>query len=417
MPDSTNSFDPVKSETLALFSIECGRSLESIANLLKNNLSGSGPDLAGESEIMEKLRRFAYSYLSFRSAWAYFSRYSFNRTQLGIFRKEESHRLFFLAMRAGDYSCFTDSISNLTHLSGLPNSYSHFIRDVQATNESELKGLYNWAQLFRSADWRYWAAMNYLSRAGELRIGFFKKFFSWALLIAASPLFLAISILVFITMGGPILFSQRRVGRAGEEFSLFKFRTMYTKNQYRKMSGSSEWGGETVANDNRVAPIGRLLRRLKLDEFPQLLNIAAGKMDFVGYRPELPLNVSTVEKDYALLCCYSPGITDRSSLAFIDEDIWLSKLQNRGSENPYQELLLPIKTTTSLKHLVERSRSGGDLAIVLQTIVQAFFMKNRGSADNLPKPVDYEEIYKEAGPELDVEYESLSLGELFSQAD
>lgn len=122
-------------------------------------------------------------------------------------------------------------------------------------------------------------------------------------LVALSPLLLALALTVRATSAGPIIYRGRRVGRGGEPFCVFKFRSMVTGQ--RQLASTAI----TIRDDPRVTRIGRLLRRSKLDELPQLINVLVGQMSFVGPRPEAPHYVAFYTPEQRALLSVRPGIT------------------------------------------------------------------------------------------------------------
>ncbi len=178
------------------------------------------------------------------------------------------------------------------------------------------------------------------------------------LLVALSPLLAVTALAVFLADGRPVLFRHERVGWHGCRFRLIKFRTMI----------SAPGGSVTVAGDPRVTRLGRILRRFKLDELPQVWNVVVGDMALVGPRPEVPSHVERLARAYRPVLELRPGITDWASLAFRDEE----RLLAATSADPafYEERLLPRKL--ALARLYRRRRSVGlDLGLVLATACSA----------------------------------------------
>jgi lipopolysaccharide/colanic/teichoic acid biosynthesis glycosyltransferase len=163
------------------------------------------------------------------------------------------------------------------------------------------------------------------------------------LLVASAPLLLLCGGLVWLEDGRPILFRQERVGRGGVPFRIVKLRTM------RAGPGPLI----TAAGDPRVRRIGRLLRRLKLDELPQLWNVLAGDMSLVGPRPEVPPYVEREPRLFAAILALRPGLTDWASLAFRDEEAILAA--RADPERFYRTVLLRRKV--ALARLYRRSAS------------------------------------------------------------
>ena len=140
----------------------------------------------------------------------------------------------------------------------------------------------------------------------------FDVFFSLLGLILLFPLFLVVSILIKLSSQGPILFKQLRVGRNGEKFYLYKFRSMVKDAEQKGPKLTTE-------KDARVTKIGAYLRKYKLDELPQLLNVLKGEMSFVGPRPEVPEYVEMFNDDYVHILKVKPGITDFAAIKFRKE--------------------------------------------------------------------------------------------------
>lgn len=169
------------------------------------------------------------------------------------------------------------------------------------------------------------------------------------ILLAGSLLLLLLPVLVLCALGvrvldgPPILFSQDRVGRGGRVFRVLKFRSM------RPSTGPPV----TAAGDARVTGFGRVLRRWKLDELPQLWNVLKGDMSLVGPRPDVPYYVSRNAKAFGAISHLRPGITDWASLVFRDEEQLLGA--HRGDADFYERVLLPRKL--ALARLYGRRRS------------------------------------------------------------
>ncbi len=184
------------------------------------------------------------------------------------------------------------------------------------------------------------------------------------LLVTLPLTLLTLLALLLFDFGNP-LFVHRRVGRAGKEFGLVKFRTM------RRNAGGV---GLTVARDARITPIGRILRRLKLDEMPQLLNVVAGQMAIVGPRPETPEFVARYDVAQREILKYKPGLTDPASLKYRYEEKTLAKFAD--PVDVYIETILPDKIAISLAYQKRRTILS-DLGIVARTIL-AILRPHRG---------------------------------------
>jgi lipopolysaccharide/colanic/teichoic acid biosynthesis glycosyltransferase len=180
--------------------------------------------------------------------------------------------------------------------------------------------------------------------------------------VVLSPLLLAIGTIVRIRDGAPVLFRQERVGRDGTTFAILKFRTM---SQGRP--GDPE---VTVAGDSRVTDIGRVLRRTKLDELPQLLNVLRGDMSLVGPRPEVPSYVADWPDDARrVVLSVRPGITDPASLEHFDEEAVLASYDD--PIDAYRTVVTPRKLAMYQRY-VENQSLLGDLKIVIATVRRAF---------------------------------------------
>ena len=176
-------------------------------------------------------------------------------------------------------------------------------------------------------------------------------------LIVVSPVLAAIAVAIKTGSKGPLLYRGRRVGLDGVPFEMLKFRTMVVDAD--KIGGSS-----THEDDPRVTPIGKKLRRYKLDELPQLLNVLKGDMSFVGPRPQVQWAVDLYTPEEREILRVRPGITDEASLKFSNEAEIL-----KGSTDPdkdYIEKIHPEKMRLSLEYVRHRSFSG-DLSIIART--------------------------------------------------
>jgi lipopolysaccharide/colanic/teichoic acid biosynthesis glycosyltransferase len=173
-------------------------------------------------------------------------------------------------------------------------------------------------------------------------------------LLVLSPVLAVIALLILVRDGRPMLFSQTRVGRNGKPFRIWKFRTM------RNESGLSI----TAAGDSRITPLGATLRRFKLDEFPQLLNVIRGDMSLVGPRPEAQEYVDGSPLWQAVLSV-PPGITDLATLVYRDEETLLAA--SRSADAFYRESVLPAKLMLNLAYLRTRSLSQ-DLKLIWLSI-------------------------------------------------
>ncbi|MBO4481331.1 MAG: sugar transferase [Bacteroidales bacterium] len=165
-------------------------------------------------------------------------------------------------------------------------------------------------------------------------------------LIILSPLFVIIAIIIACESRGGVIYAQTRVGRYNKDFKLLKFRTMYT--------GSDQKGLITVGeHDARITPFGYFLRKSKLDEFPQLLNIIKGDMSIVGPRPEVRHYVDMYTEEQLKVLSVRPGLTDFASLVYIDENKLLENQEN--PEEFYIKEMMPRKLELNLKYIEQQS--------------------------------------------------------------
>ena len=165
-------------------------------------------------------------------------------------------------------------------------------------------------------------------------------------LIILSPLFIIIAIIITCESRGGVIYSQTRVGRYNKDFKLLKFRTMYT--------GSDQKGLITVGeHDARITPFGYFLRKSKMDEFPQLLNIIKGDMSIVGPRPEVRHYVDMYTEEQMKVLSVRPGLTDFASLVYIDENKLLENQED--PEEFYIKEMMPRKLELNLKYIEQQS--------------------------------------------------------------
>lgn len=176
-------------------------------------------------------------------------------------------------------------------------------------------------------------------------------------LLILSPLFGLIAMAIKYDDGGPVFYLQDRVGRDFRHFRVCKFRSMVT--------GADRHGLLTSHRDSRLTRIGRLLRRYKLDELPQLFNVLAGDMQLVGARPEVERYVQMFRAQYAVILQDRPGITDPATLAYRREEQILSA---SGIEQQYLGEILPAKLKLSLDYQRQRTFRS-DLEILLRTVL------------------------------------------------
>ena len=173
-----------------------------------------------------------------------------------------------------------------------------------------------------------------------------------------SPLFLVVAIAIRIDSPGPVFFRQDRVGKDGENFLIYKFRSM--------VANASEIGPLiTTAGDARITRVGRFLRRTKLDELPQLLNVWRGEMSLVGPRPEVPTYVALYNERQREVLSVRPGITDPASIAYADEEEILGEASDPA--RVYVEEVLPRKLELNLQY-IEKMSLHYDVWVIWKTI-------------------------------------------------
>jgi lipopolysaccharide/colanic/teichoic acid biosynthesis glycosyltransferase len=178
-------------------------------------------------------------------------------------------------------------------------------------------------------------------------------------LILISPVLVTLAILIKREDGGPVFYRGVRVGRFGKPFRIFKFRTMVVNAE--KLGGPS-----TADDDPRISKVGKSIRKFKLDELPQLINVLKGEMSIVGPRPEVQMYVDMFTEEEKAILNVRPGITDWASIWNPDEGAILA-----GSPDPektYMKKIRPEKIRLQLKYVKERSL-WNDLKIIAQTII------------------------------------------------
>lgn len=175
-------------------------------------------------------------------------------------------------------------------------------------------------------------------------------------LVVLSPVFLGVAVAIKLTDGGPVFFRQERVGMGGQVFRIHKFRSMRVANEGALV---------TSANDSRITPVGAFLRKSKLDELPQLIDVLVGDMSVVGPRPEVPRYVELWgEEARREILSVRPGITDPAAIAFRNEQDELAAADD--PERHYVEVILPKKVAMYRDYVQHRS-FGGDLAVIART--------------------------------------------------
>jgi len=178
-------------------------------------------------------------------------------------------------------------------------------------------------------------------------------------LIILSPVFLVVGFLIKSKDGGSIFFKQTRVGKEGKHFKVLKFRTMVVDAE--KLGAKV-----TTGNDPRITPVGAFLRKYKLDELPQLLNVLIGNMSLVGPRPEVPEYVEFYPQETKdIIFSVHPGITDTASIEFVNENELLT--DSKDPIEDYKNKVLPIKLGYSMDYVKTRSL-WVDFKLILKTV-------------------------------------------------
>ncbi len=178
-------------------------------------------------------------------------------------------------------------------------------------------------------------------------------------LLVLWPVLLLIALAIKIDDPGPVFYRQVRVGRNGKEFRIYKFRTMVVDADKKGLA-------ITVGRDNRITRMGRILRKTKLDELAQLINVFTGEMSFVGPRPEVPKYVNMYTPYQRQVLLVRPGITDYASIAYRNENDLLADAED--PEKMYIDVIMPDKIELNMKYLHEISPLA-DIRLILSTIV------------------------------------------------
>jgi lipopolysaccharide/colanic/teichoic acid biosynthesis glycosyltransferase len=185
----------------------------------------------------------------------------------------------------------------------------------------------------------------------------FEAALAFAGLVAMAPLLAVSALAVVLSSRGPVLFHHERVGWRGLRFRLLKFRTMRHGATGLEIS---------AADDARITPVGRVLRRIKLDELPQLWNVVRGDMSLVGPRPEVPKYVDANDPLWAEVLSVRPGLTDPATLRYRHEERLLASVSG-DRDRHYREIVLPAKLRESVAYLRRRSWRS-DLYVLFGTL-------------------------------------------------
>lgn len=181
-------------------------------------------------------------------------------------------------------------------------------------------------------------------------------------LVLLSPLFFLIAVAIKVDDRGPVFYKQQRIGKGGSPFYIWKFRTM--------VPGADKQGRLlTVGSDRRITRVGALLRKTKLDELPQLINVFLGEMTFVGPRPEVRKYVDLYTPQQRQVLSLVPGITDEASIKYRKESELLGRAED--PDKVYVQEIMPEKIRINLSY-AERRTLLTDLKVVLRTLFKLF---------------------------------------------
>lgn len=186
----------------------------------------------------------------------------------------------------------------------------------------------------------------------------FDFFVSSIMLVVLLPLFLVLALTIKLDSRGPVFFRQERVTQYGKKFRIFKFRTM--------VNNADKIGSQvTVKNDMRITRIGRFIRKCRLDEVSQLIDVWRGKMSFVGTRPEVPKYVERYSEEMMATLLLPAGVTSEASINFKDEDKFLKDAES--VDDTYVEVVLPKKMEYNLYSL-KKQGFWRDIGIMFKTV-------------------------------------------------
>lgn len=184
-------------------------------------------------------------------------------------------------------------------------------------------------------------------------------------LIFLFPVFIIISVAIKIDSEGPVMFRQVRVTQYGKQFRIFKFRTM--------VNNADKIGGQiTIKNDSRITRVGKILRKFRLDEFPQLFNIILGDMSFVGPRPEVVKYVEKYTDEMMATLLLPAGVTSEASIKYKDEEELLSIAHD--ADEVYIYKILPEKMKYNLKS-IEEFNFFSDIKTMIKTVFEVFIKR------------------------------------------
>jgi lipopolysaccharide/colanic/teichoic acid biosynthesis glycosyltransferase len=182
---------------------------------------------------------------------------------------------------------------------------------------------------------------------------------SLLVLIVLSPLLLIIGLWIVIDSKGGAFYKQERIGKNKKPFGLYKFRSM--------RPDSDKKGQITIGNDDRITKVGKFIRKYKIDELPQLINILIGDMSVVGPRPEVKKYVDLYNDEQLKVLSVKPGLSDYASIEYFDEQTILGKAKDPNKE--YIEVVMPAKLKLNLKYIEDKSLLT-DFKIIFKTLAK-----------------------------------------------
>lgn len=206
------------------------------------------------------------------------------------------------------------------------------------------------------------------------------------------PIMIVVSILIKVTSRGPILFKQRRLTKDTKEFTIYKFRSMRTDFD------KDGKGIQVKGSSNAITPIGKVIRKTKLDELPQLFNILVGDMSFIGPRPELPRRLKYYSEEDKEMFKVRSGISSPASIVFSDEEYLMNQV--RDLEKFYIEQIMPYKIKLNRYYVKNRS-FWGDIYLIIATFLKIL---NKVDDKSIVKDCKLLEEKKEIEKRIGVEY-------------
>ena len=184
-------------------------------------------------------------------------------------------------------------------------------------------------------------------------------------LVICLPLMLVMFFFLLLMQGTPVIFKQQRVGKNKQLFTLYKFRTM-------RPNSEDKYGLTEGLSDKRITRLGRVLRRFKLDELPQLINVLKGEMSMVGSRPQLPYYVEIYDNYYSFVLRKKPGLFSSAVTAYHNEELILDEVEN--PRNYYEEVLLPAKCKMDIE-MVEKLNIYEYFRVIVAYFVHLIFKR------------------------------------------